>query len=328
MGTKRHPRRGSLGIRPRRRARRIYSRVKVRPPSKEVKIQEFAGYKVGMTHVLLISSRKKAITAKQEVSRGVTLLECPPINVCGIRVYTQDENGLHAAGEMWNEKLDKHLVRLRIKNRRRKTMNDLKKIEGIKQVRLIVHTNPSKTSIGKKRPELFEIDIAGNGVDEKLKFASEKLGKELKVSEIFKTGDFVDVIGVTKGKGFQGSVKREGVKRLSHKSQKVRRKAGTLGPWHPAKTRWTVPQMGDMGYHNRTEMNKRILMISNDPKEADAEGGWLRYGIVKNDFIVVKGSVQGAPKRLVRFRAPIRPKTKEYGEPRVVYLSLESKQGA
>ena len=70
-----------------------------------------------------------------------------------------------------------------------------------------------------------------------------------------------DILGITRGKGFQGSVKRWGVKLLTHKNSKHRRMIGTLGPKSPGYVRPTVPQAGQMGYHQRTEYNKRILKI-------------------------------------------------------------------
>ena len=53
--------------------------------------------------------------------------------------------------------------------------------------------------------------------------------------------------------------KRWGVKLLSHKNSKHRRLYGTLGPKRPGYTRPTVPQAGQVGYHQRTEFNKRVL---------------------------------------------------------------------
>ena len=127
------------------------------------------------------------------------------------------------------------------------------------------------------------------------------------MTDVFKPGQLVDISAVTKGFGFQGSIKRWGIRRLSHKAQKIRRKVATLGPWHPHKVRWTVPQMGQTGYHTRTEYNKRILRISADPKEILNQAGWKNYGIVKGSFIIILGSVGGITKRLVILRQALRP---------------------
>ena len=49
------------------------------------------------------------------------------------------------------------------------------------------------------------------------------IGKEIIIDEVFKEGAFLDVHGVTKGKGFQGPVKRHGIMLRHHKSEKSRR---------------------------------------------------------------------------------------------------------
>jgi len=68
-------------------------------------------------------------------------------------------------------------------------------------------------------------------------------------------------LGVTKGKGFQGVIKRFGVKHLQKKSHRGYRKVGCVGAWHPSRIRWSVPRAGQLGYHHRTEMNKKIYRI-------------------------------------------------------------------
>ena len=70
-----------------------------------------------------------------------------------------------------------------------------------------------------------------------------------------------------KGKGWQGVVKRWGVRILQHKSRKTKRGIATLGPWHPNRVLYTVPRAGQMGYHQRTEYNKRILEIGKNGEE-------------------------------------------------------------
>jgi LSU ribosomal protein L3P len=57
------------------------------------------------------------------------------------------------------------------------------------------------------------------------------------------------------------------------------------------------------------------------------KGGFLNYGIVKNEFIIVDGSIPGPAKRLVRIRKALRAKAKEQ-EPKLTYISTASKQGA
>src|SRR5438046_1595579 len=76
---------------------------------------------------------------------------------------------------------------------------------------LLVEMQPSLTAIGKKKADIFEMNIAGT-LDEQFAFAKEKFGKDIKLSDVFAAQEFLDVRSVNKGKGFQGVVKRFGVK--------------------------------------------------------------------------------------------------------------------
>ena len=68
--------------------------------------------------------------------------------------------------------------------------------------------------------------------------------------------------------------------------------------------------------------------MGKDGKNVTPEGGFLNYGIVRNDYVIIKGSVPGPVKRLVRMRPAIRPKAQAKGQaPEITYISLESKQG-
>ncbi len=184
------------------------------------------------------------------------------------------------------------------------------------------------TSVPKKKPDLVEIRIGGGTIQEQFEYVKKILGKTISVNEVFKEGQLVDVIGVTKGKGFQGPVKRWGVKILSHKSRKTKRGVAALGPWKPARVLYTVPRAGQMGYHQRTEHNKRILKIGSNGSEVTVKGGFLRYGLIRGPYILLSGSVPGPAKRLIQLRYPARP-SKRVPEtpPKITYISLESPQG-
>jgi large subunit ribosomal protein L3 len=91
---------------------------------------------------------------------------------------------------------------------------------------------------------------------------------------------------------------------------------------------WTVPTSGQMGYHQRTEYNKRVLKIGSDGEEVNPRGGFLHYGIVKNDFILLKGSTPGPQKRLTILRPSIRPPSQIVsGVPENIIISKQSMQG-
>jgi large subunit ribosomal protein L3 len=154
------------------------------------------------------------------------------------------------------------------------------------------------------------------------------MGKAVTSAEIFKEGQYVDVASVSTGKGWQGPVKRWGVTILQAKGRKTKRGIATLGPWNPHHVMYSVARAGQMGYHQRTEYNKRILKIGKDGKEVTPKGGFLRYGLVRGSYVILAGSIAGTEKRPIRLRFPARPPTNVAGEPpQITYVSLESPQG-
>ena len=173
----------------------------------------------------------------------------------------------------------------------------------------------------------MEVGLVGGDNAAKLEWAKERLGGEITVADVYDSGQEIDVVGITKGKGFQGVVKRFGVKLLSHKNSKKRRQIGNMGDFGTGYVRKTIRQAGQMGYHQRTELNKRVLRISN-PDESDVTpaGGFLHYGEVTNPYMIVQGSLPGPAKRLLRFRDAVRPNAKLH-EVDLTYVSTSSKQG-
>ena len=86
---------------------------------------------------------------------------------------------------------------------------------------------------------------------------------------------------------------------------------------------------GQMGYHKRTEYNKKILKIgeASQVDEVNPSGGFIKYGLIKNGFVVLKGSIPGPSKRLVMLRKATRPIGKHNDAPDITYISTTSKQG-
>lgn len=323
------PRRGSLGFSPRKRASSIIPRIRAWPVTSEVKALGFAGYKAGMTHVVMVDDRKNSPTYGEEIVVPVTVIETPPLKVMGVRVYRKTQYGLQIAGETWATNLDEHLARRLNLPKNGRNPEELKQIEDIAEVRLITYTQPYRiTGVPKKVPDVMEQKVGGDAA-EALDYAISKLGGEIRVSEVFGEGAFIDVLSITKGKGFQGPVKRWGVITLDakHARSSKHRRVGTLGPWNPHHVRWTVPQAGQMGFHQRTEYNKRILKIGENGEEITPKGGFPHYGVVRNEYVLVAGSVPGPVKRLVRMRDAIRPPFEQYEGVNLIYVSTSSKQG-
>jgi|FaiFalDrversion3_1042247.scaffolds.fasta_scaffold00294_6 large subunit ribosomal protein L3 len=308
MPSKKSPNRGSLGYWPRVRARRIYPELEA-VESDKLKPLGFAGYKVGMVSCVIFDNKKGSPTFGQEIVRPATVLDCPPLKVLGIRAYEKTVKGLKALSEAWINNLPKYTDRKIIVGNF-KTEEKLKEIENnlhkISKIRLIVSTQPRESGINKKTPEIFEIEIGGKDSKEKFEYAKSLLGKEIKISDVFREGELIDVIAVTKGKGTQGPVKRFGVRIQNRHAKKKLRHVGSIGQQQPGKVRHTVPMAGQMGFHVRTELNKRILKIGNG-KEINPSGGFINYGLVKSDYVLIEGSVAGSKKRLIMLRHPVRP---------------------
>ncbi len=308
MPNTRSPRRGSLQFWPRKRARKVLPRRRSYPAVKETKLLSFPGYKVQMCHALFNDTRKNSMTKGMDVAIPATIIECPPIKILSVRFYKKnpDTGSLMVSKEILvsNEKKLARKIKLP------KTLGDIKKeIESINpeeydDIRVVCYTQPWLTSRGNKKAELFETAIGGSNT-EKMNFIKENIGKDIRISDVFSEGEQVDITAVTKGKGFQGTVKRYGVAIRSHKSEKTKRGIANLGAWTPAHVDYTVPQPGKMGYHTRTEYNKWLLKISNE--DINPKGGFEHYGLIKNDYILLKGSVAGPAKRVIRMTKAIRP---------------------
>ncbi|MEM3126761.1 MAG: 50S ribosomal protein L3 [Candidatus Woesearchaeota archaeon] len=301
------PRYGSMQFWPRVRAKKETARVRTWSVNSETKPLGFAGYKASMCHIIYTDAKPNSMTNGEDIACPATIIECPPIKVVGIQFYKKTPYGLKTSSQLLSQNLDKRLAK---KICLPKKFG--KEAENFDDLRLIVHTQPKLTGIGKKTPEIFQIGLGGNKED-KLKFAKEKLGKEIFISEVFKDGQLIDIHGVTKGKGFQGPVKRFGVGLRSHKSEKTKRAPGALGA-SPGEMHmmYRVAHAGKMGYHLRTNFNQWLMKISNKPEEVKTSGGLQNYGVVKNSYVLIKGSVQGPKKRLVMMTYPIREPKKSY----------------
>ena len=329
MPKRHHPKRGSMGYSPRKRARAETPHIKSWPEGNDKpKIQGFLGYKAGMTHAFVVDYRPTSTTSGREVIMPVSVVETPPIKVAAVRAYKKTFNGLQTIGEKWVSKLDPELSkRLPLTKKEKKTNWDFTK--DADELRVLVYTQPKLvTSIPKKTPEIREMRISGGSIEEQIKYAEDILGMELKINDVLKEGDMIDTIAVTKGKGFQGAVKRWGIKLLTHKNSKHRRMIGTAGSWHPNWIQTTVPQAGQMGYHQRTEYNKRVLKIGESGEEITPAGGFPHYGVVRNSYLLLHGSIPGPVKRLISMRDAVRyQRGVKVEKTEISYISTTSKQG-
>jgi len=190
-------------------------------------------------------------------------------------------------------------------------------------IRVLVHTQMKLLGHREKKAHIIEIQVNGGSIEDKVKWAREHLEKQVAVTSVFEANEMIDVVGVTKGHGFAGVTARWGTKKLPRKTHKGLRKVACIGAWHPSRVSWTVPRAGQRGYHHRTEMNKKIYRIGEaadkcngatdfdtSQKTINPMGGFPHYGVVKQDFVMLKGCIMGTKKRVITLRKSLLTHTK------------------
>ena len=333
------PRHGSLGFLPRKRAKRQRGRVRSFPKDDQSKVPHltaFLGYKAGMTHILREVNKPGSKLHQKEIVEAVTIIETPPIVIVGLVGYVETPRGLKALSTLWAQHLSEECKRRFYRNwvqSKKKAFtkyatnydkNYSKVLERIKKycsvVRVLAHTQTQLLSLKQKKAHIMEIQINGGSVADKVDYAYKSFEQKVSVDSVFQANEMIDTIGVCKGKGFNGVVRRWGVKLLPRKTHRGRRKVACIGSWHPSRVKYTVPRAGQLGYHHRTEINKKIYRIGkgDDPKNGSTDqditeksitplGGFPHYGIVKNDFLMLKGAIVGTKKRVITLRKSLHP---------------------
>jgi large subunit ribosomal protein L3 len=316
------PRHGSLQFYPRSRASKIipsanWKFIQEYAEKSDIKgVLGFLGYKVGMVSCLVKNNTKDSLTKNKQMIVPATIIEIPGIKVLSIRLIKDKM----VKREIKAENIEKELKR-KIKFPKKLEKPDLDKIkkEDYDDLRLVCYSLARKTF--KKTPDIFEIGIGGN-LEEKITKAKELLGKEIPVSEFFKKNMIVDSYGLTRGKGTQGPMKRFGTQKRPHKSEKGVRNPGSLGPWHPAKVRFSAPIAGQLGFFTRVQHNNKVIEIQEKNFENLNKPGFRSYGIIKNPYILIKGSLQGSKKRALLLTISPRP-TKEITKQNFELLKVE-----
>ena len=143
---------------------------------------------------------------------------------------------------------------------------------------LIGHTNKANTT-----PKRFFKEIKGVDINDYT------VGQEIK-ADIFEAGEVVDVTGTTKGKGFQGVIKRHGQHRgpMGHGSH-YHRKPGSMGTMRPMRVFKGKKLPGHMGTLTVTIQNLEVVAVD-----------------LENNCILVKGNVPGAKKSLVIIKSAVK----------------------
>ena len=362
-----HPRCGSLGFLPRKRTKKHHGHIRKFPKddkTKKVHLTAYCGFKAGMTHIVREVVKPGSRLHKKEVVEGVTIIECPKMVIVGVVGYVETPRGLKAVKTLFAEHLSECAIRRFYKRYRGKnhykafnqyqkketwTKNFEESVKILKKrcqvIRVIAHPKMSDIKHLKQiKAPLVEIQVNGGTVEEKIQFATDSFEKEIRVNDVFAEGEYIDVIGVTKGHGYDGVINRYGTKKLQRKTHRGLRKVACIGSWHPARVQYTAARSGQNGYHHRTEINKRIYKIGksarevkdNAATEADLTtknitpmGGFPHYGEVLNDYLMIKGCTVGIRKRTLMLRKALFAKV-ETGEKAAInikFIDTSSKFG-
>merc|ERR1712124_156420 len=349
------PRHGSMGFYPKKRVARHRGKVKAFPkddPSKPVHLTCFLGYKAGMTHIVREANRPGSKGGAREIVEAVTVIETPPLVCVGMVGYIETPRGLRALKTIWAEHINVECKRRFYKNwskskkkaftkaclkwkdevGKKEIEKDLNQIKKYCQVvRVICHTQQQLLRRRQKKAHIMEIQLNGGTIADKVDFAREHYEKKIPIKSVFGKDEMIDVIGVTKGKGFKGVTSRWHTKKLPRKTHKGLRKVACIGAWHPARVGFSVARAGQKGYHHRTEINKKIYRMGQGVHQKDGKiirnnastdfdmsedktitpmGGFPHYGEVNNDFVMLLGCTMGPKKRVITLRKSLLTHTK------------------
>jgi len=350
------PRHGSLGFLPRKRSKKHRGRVRSFPKddaAKKPHLTAFIGYKAGCTHIMREVNKPGSKLHKKETVEAVTIVETPPMVVVGLVGYIETPRGLRTLNTVWCQHLsetvkrrfyknwyrskrkafDRYAARLKDDNNKdiETELNRMKKYCQV--IRVLAHTQIRKVGLRQKKAHLMEIQVNGGSVADKVDWGKGLFERKVSVNSVFSQNDMIDIIGVTRGKGYEGVITRWGTATLPRKTHRGLRKVACIGAWHPARVRFTVARAGQDGYHHRTEINKKIYRIGEaavntepgatqekdkfnpnastafdlTPKTITPLGGFPHYGVVNEDFVMLKGAVMGPKKRVITLRKSLIP---------------------
>ena len=236
------PRHGSLGFLPRKRSSQHRGKVKSflkDDSSKPVHLTAFLGYKAGMTHIVREVDRPGSKVNKKEVVEAVTIMETPPMVIVGIVGYMETPRGLRTFKTIFAEHISDECKRRFYKNwhkskkkaftkyckkwqdadSKKPLERDFSSMKKYCQViHVIAHTQMRLLPLRQKKAYLMEVQVNRGTVAEKLDWARERLEQQVPVSQVFGQDEMIDVIGVTKGQGYNGITSHWHTKKLPRKT--------------------------------------------------------------------------------------------------------------
>ncbi|KAL7715027.1 60S ribosomal protein L3 [Entamoeba marina] len=322
----------------------------------------FMGFKAGMTHVIREVKRTNTKLPKDGVLEPVTIVDAPPMVAAGIVGYRKTSTGMRAISSLFAEHVADEFKRRYYKRWFKSSkkafsvhteqFNDVKRQALRKRtiriletkcdvIRLICHTQMKLVPLKQKKAEVMEVQINGGSIQEKIQFGLGLFEKQITIDSVFGQDECIDICSVTKGHGYNGVIKRFGVRHLPRKTHRGLRKVACIGAWHPARVAWTVARAGQMGFFKRTEVNKKIYRLGTGEnkngstafditeKAITPMGGFPHYGIVKNDFVMLKGTVGGIRRRVITMRKACFPSTTRVAQEEISlkFIDTSSKFG-
>uniref|UniRef100_A0A2K5Q975 60S ribosomal protein L3 n=1 Tax=Cebus imitator TaxID=2715852 RepID=A0A2K5Q975_CEBIM len=311
------PRHGPLGFLPRKRSSRHRWKD---DPSKAFHLTAFLGYKAGMAHIVREVNKK-------EVVEAVTIVETPPIVVVGIVGHVETLQGLRTFKTVFAEHISNECKRWQAftkyykkwqdedgKKQLEKDFSSMKKYCQV--IRIIAHTQTRLLHL-RQKAHLMEIQVNIGTVAETLDWAHKRLEQQVPVNQVLGQDEMIDITGMTKDKGYKGIISL--------------RKVACMGAWYPAHVAFSLAHAGQKGYHHCTEINKNICKVSHghlikngkliknsastnydlSDKSINPLSGFVHYGEVTNDFVMLKGCVVGTKKRVLILHKSLLVQTKQ-----------------
>jgi large subunit ribosomal protein L3 len=181
----------------------------------------------GQIQILTLDDKEKDSNFGKQLDNNSTVIATPPITVIAIRCYEKDAYGERVLFDAYSKELPKELERkFKTKYNEEVFTNIESSFDSISSILAIVSVSPKKVNISQKKPFVFEVGVSGKDVKSKYEYLKSILGRS-KISDVFQNGQYIDVLGITRGKGIEGPITRFGIKRKQHKSRKSVRAVGT-----------------------------------------------------------------------------------------------------
>ncbi|CAO2607552.1 60S ribosomal protein L3 [Lemmus lemmus] len=295
-----------------------------------------------MTHIVWEVDRPGSKVNKKEVVEAVTVVETPPMVAVGIVGYVKTPQARrtfktafveHISDECqrcfyknWHKSkkaFTKYCKKWRVDMGKKQLEKDFNSMKYCQVIHIIAHTRMHLLPLCQKKAHLMEIQVNGGTVAEKLDWTRERLEQQVPVNQVFGQDEMIDIIEVTKGRGYKGVTSCWHTKKQLCKTHWGLCKVACIGAWHPAQVAFNVAQAGQKGCHHRTEINKKICKIDGkliknnastdydlSDKSINPLGGFVHYGEVANDVIMLKDCVVGTKKRVLTLRKSLLVQTK------------------